>query len=49
MFHTDDVAHVYAKELGEQITPYILNNSAPALTVGYRCMEMGYTFIWPTG
>ena len=46
---TEDVANVYVKELDERITPYILNNTPPALTVGYRCMEMGYTFIWPTG
>ena len=46
---TEDVADVYVKELDENITLYIYNNIPPVLTVGYRCMEMGYTFIWPTG
>ena len=31
---TEDVANVYVKELDEHITPYILNNSPPVLTVG---------------
>ena len=46
---TEDVADVYVQELDENITLYIYNNIPPVLTVGYRCMEMGYTFIWPTG
>ena len=46
---TENVANVYVKELDEHITPYMLYNSPPVLTVGYRCMELGYTFIWPTG
>ena len=36
------------QELDENITPYVLENTPPVLTVGYRCMEMGYTFMWPT-
>ena len=46
---TEDVANVYVKELDENITPCIFNNVPPFLTVGYRCMELGYTFTWPTG
>ena len=46
---TENVANVYVKDLDENITPNVLNNSQPVLTVGYRCMELGYTFIWPTG
>ena len=46
---TEYVANVYADELDEHISPYIINNTPPVLTVGYRCMEMGYTFVWPTG
>ena len=37
------------KELDKNISPYILNNTPPVLAAGYRCMERGYTFIWPTG
>ena len=32
---TEDVANVYVKELVEDITPYIINNTRPVLTVGY--------------
>ena len=41
---TENVANVYVKDLDENITPNVLNNSQPVLTVGYRCMELGYTF-----
>ena len=47
---TEDVTNVYVKELDENRCHYILNNTPPVLTVGYRCMEMGYTFYmadWP--
>ena len=46
---TEDVANLHVKELGENITPCILNNTPPILIVEYRCMEMGYTFMWPNG
>ena len=39
---TENVANIHVQELDEDITPYILNNTL-------RCMEMGYTFIWPSG
>jgi hypothetical protein len=45
---TDNVAHFYVKELDENITPHVIDNTPPVLTVGYRCMELGYTCIWPT-
>ena len=44
---TEDAANVYVQELDDIISPYILNNTPPALTGGYRCTGMGYTFIWP--
>ena len=46
---TENVANIYAKELDENITPYILNNTPQVLTVWYRCMEVGSTFIRPYG
>ena len=45
---TDNVANIHVRELDENITPYVLENTPPVLTAGYRCTEMGYTFIWPT-
>ena len=46
---TEDAANIYVKELDENITPHILDNTPPVLTVGYRCLEMGYTCVWPAG
>ena len=31
-----DVANIYVKELDENITPHVLDNTPPVLTVGYR-------------
>ena len=45
---TENIANIHVRELDENITPYVLENTPPVLTVGYRCMELGYTFIWPT-
>ena len=36
------------ENLDENITPYVLENTPPGLTVGYRCMGLGYAFIWHT-
>ena len=46
---TEYVANIHVKELDEGITPCILKSTPPVLTVGYGCMEMGYTLIWPSG
>ena len=46
---TDSVANIFVKELDEEITPYVMDNSPPVLIVGYRCMEMGYTCVLPSG
>ena len=36
-------------EFGEEVAPYILDSTPPVLSVGYRCMNLGYSFIWPKG
>ena len=36
-------------ELRAEIEPYVLNNSPSVLSIGIRCMEKKYTFIWPPG
>ena len=33
---TENVANIHVKEVDEDITPYLLNNTPPVLTVGYR-------------
>ena len=32
--------------LVEGFSPYVLRSSPPALSIGQRCMEEGYDFIW---
>jgi hypothetical protein len=44
---TENVANVYVKELDEHIAPYVLENTPPVLTVGYRCIDLGYSYVWP--
>ena len=45
---TEHVANIYVQELEEIIIPYVLQNAPLVLTVGCCCMELGYTFFWPT-
>ena len=45
---TENIANIHVRELYENITPDVLENTPPVLTLGYRCMELGCTFIWPT-
>jgi hypothetical protein len=45
---TENVANIHVRELAENITPYVLENTPPVLTVGYRCLEMVYIFMWRT-
>ena len=33
--------------LKEKIIPLLLDATPPVLTVGERCMQQGYTFVWP--
>ena len=33
-------------ELDERVHPYILPSTPALLSVGRRCMKMGYTFVW---
>ena len=44
---TENIAKIHVRELDGNITPYVLENTPPVLTVGYRCIELGYTFMWP--
>ena len=44
-----DLLTFVVDELGEKIEPYVLRSTPPVMSVGQRCMERGYTFIWPKG
>ena len=40
---------LFIDELGETITPYVMASSPSLLSVGLRCQEQGYSFIWVGG
>jgi hypothetical protein len=42
-------APLYCAELDEELLPYILGSTAVVLSVGKRCMHLGYSFIWLAG
>ena len=44
-----DVVDLFVKEFGETISPFVLESTPAVVSVGFRCMELGYTFIWPPG
>ena len=37
---------LYVDELGETVEPYILSSTPGVLSVGKRCNQFGYTFLW---
>ena len=37
---------LYISELDEQRVPFVLNSTPDVLTMGRRCMEDGYSFVW---
>ena len=45
----EQVARMTVGEFGVEVAPYMLDTSPAVLSVGNRCMMLGYLFIWPTG
>eukprot|EP00435_Cladocopium_sp_Y103_P036206 s1446_g9.t1 len=43
----DEVADVTVDVLHKPFTPYILDETQAVLSVGVRCMEQRYSFVWP--
>ena len=43
-FECDDVVDVQIGPFDVVATPFVLDNNADLLTVGYRCVEKGYGF-----
>jgi hypothetical protein len=41
-----ELAPLYCSELKEELLPHVLESTPPVLSVGRRCMEMGYSFVW---
>ena len=42
-----EVADVQMKQLLEPCTPYLLDECPAALSVGIKCLDQGYSFVWP--
>ena len=42
-------AKIGVDELGTKVNAWILSETPAVLSVGQRCMEQGYTFVWPSG
>ena len=36
-------------KLADVVSPLVLNSTPPVLSVGKRCMDEGYSFIWNAG
>ena len=43
----DEVADVKVDALHQPFSPYILEETPVVLSVGFGCMEQGYSFVWP--
>ena len=46
---TEQVACVTVHELGEEVAPYILKSTLVVLSIGCRCMNLGYSPFWRKG
>ena len=42
-----EVADIKVDALHQPFSPYILEETPAVLSVGVRCMEQGYSFVWP--
>ena len=46
---TSDVAEIVVGELDETVKPHVLDETPTVLSIGRRCMKMGYAFHWTPG
>ena len=44
-----EVVNSFMAEIREEIKPYILESTPNVLSVGFRCVKLGYSVIWPAG
>ena len=42
----DKIADFSIDQLNEVVTPYVLPSTPAVLSVGQRCLEKGYDFVW---
>ena len=43
------VISFFVKEFQETIEPYLLKETPAVLSIGFRTMQLGYSFLWPAG
>ena len=43
----NEVADVKLPALPDAVQPYVLDQTPAVLSVGTRCVEQGYSFVWP--
>ncbi|CAE6965643.1 unnamed protein product [Symbiodinium sp. CCMP2456] len=46
---TDLISNFRTKSVAETINAYVLDDTPSVLSVGKRCMQQGYGFVWPPG
>ena len=46
---TSDVAEIVVDELDETVKPHVLDETPAVLSIGRRCMKVGYAFHWMPG
>ncbi|CAE7187272.1 unnamed protein product, partial [Symbiodinium sp. CCMP2456] len=46
---TDLMSNFQTKSFAETINAYVLDDTPSVLSVGKRCMQQGYGFVWPPG
>ena len=46
---TSDVAEIVVDELDETVKPHVLDETPAVLSIGRRCVKMGYAFHWMPG
>ena len=46
---TNQTTEVKLKCLKEPMNPYVLDDSPCAMSIGMKCLEQGYDFVWPKG
>ena len=46
---TPDVAKIVVDELDETVEPHVLDETPTVLSIGRRCVKMGYAFHWMPG
>ena len=44
---TETQCELWCDELGGEMGPCVLPSTPPVMSIGFRCLGQGYTFVWP--